>query len=503
MPENSRLATASLYSTCMPKGGLGVIFQARDEEIDRVVALKQIKPQWADDVESRVRFTLEAKITGRLEHPGIVPIYALGADQTGRPYYAMRLIRGESLLQVITRFHRTMASVKVDKAQRHVQLRKLLARFIDVCDALEYAHSHGIIHRDVKPANVMLGKFGETLVVDWGLAKVIGANEEASPTSHMQWTPLTDADSTSTRLGIAVGTPAYMSPEQAAGRLEDIGPASDVYSLGATLYQLLTGATPHGEEKDLGVVLATIGGGDIIPVEERAPWLPRPLGAICRKAMAPHRDKRYLSARALADDVDRWLADEPVRAYKERRSERAFRWIRNHRTLATSLAAAQLVAAVALVAGILGWNYFQSQRLADQHAIERQQQQRYAEQAAAAAGAEQSAAVEIRANRFESALTFLDAAAEALADHPQLADDLQRVNAQRDRIAKFVRYFQHTRQAGEMIAFQKRLGGSETAVVGHPGTGRSGAGRLVGAFASRRLDATNRPTGCGTTSIGN
>lgn len=450
LADDDRFAVLHLHA----QGGLGVVFQARDEQIDRVVALKQIKPQWADDDESRTRFVLEAKITGRLEHPGIVPIYALGADETGRPYYAMRLIRGESMLQVIDRFHHTLSSVGLDKNSRNVQLRKLLTRFIDVCNALEYAHSHGIIHRDVKPANVMVGKFGETLVVDWGLAKVVGADEESSPTSHLQWTPLDDPDTTSTRMGAAVGTPAYMSPEQAAGRLDEIGPGADIYSLGATLYQLLTGTTPHPDEPDLGVLLAQIEQGRITPAERRAAWLPRPLAAICRRAMAPLPQDRYPTARAVADDVDRWLADEPVRAYAERLPERTFRWMRNHRTLVISAAAAQLVAAIAVVVGMIGWNHFQSRRLQDQVALESQERQRKVVLEAAADSAWNSAANELEASRFPSALALLEAAAKTLDDEPDLADSLRRIGERRERIARLVRYERLTRQAEELIAFQ-------------------------------------------------
>ena len=344
------------------QGGLGVVYLARDHEIERTVALKQIKSHWADDEDSRVRFLLEARITGRLEHPGIVPIYALGSDATGRPYYAMRLIRGESLLDVIERFHGGRGGA-ANPRQRMPELRKLLQRFVDVCNAVDYAHSKGVIHRDIKPSNIMVGKFGETLVVDWGLAKVIGSDEDVALTTRMVRTPETEGAASGTRIGTTIGTPAYMSPEQAAGRNQELGPATDVYSLGATLYHLLTGMLPHAADDDAGVMFARMEHGVITPPHLRAAWLPRPLGSICMKALATLPEGRYASARMLSDDIERWLGDEPVRAHIEGWGERIYRWMRTHRPLATSLVVGYLVAAAAVVVGVIGWNHIQTEKL--------------------------------------------------------------------------------------------------------------------------------------------
>ena len=349
------------------QGGLGVVFLARDQEIERTVALKQIKSQWADDDDSRARFLLEARITGRLEHPGIVPIYAMGSDATGRPYYAMRLIRGESLLEVLERFHDQRAA-EANAHERMSELRKLLQRFIDVCNAVDYAHSKGVIHRDLKPSNIMVGKYGETLVVDWGLAKVIGSDEDVALTTRMVRTPENEGGATSTRLGTTIGTPAYMSPEQAAGRNDELGPAADIYCLGATLYHLLTGWLPHASDDDVGVMFSRVENSAVVSPCKRAPWLPRPLESICLKALAPRPEQRYISARALSEDIERWLGDEPVRAHADSWNDRAFRWMRNHRTLATALAAAYVVAAAAIVAGVVLWNYRDVRRRDADHA---------------------------------------------------------------------------------------------------------------------------------------
>ncbi len=212
------------------KGGLGQVSVARDEELQREVALKEIQERHADDPNSRSRFLLEAEITGGLEHPGIVPVYGLGQYADGRPYYAMRFIRGDSLQEAVTRFH-SSADKRLDSGERAVELRALLGRFLDVCNAIAYAHSRGVLHRDLKPGNIMLGQYGETLVVDWGLAKPQDPSALKTESVEGPIRPSSQGSSEATLMGSTIGTPQYMSPEQAAGRLDLLGPASDVYSL--------------------------------------------------------------------------------------------------------------------------------------------------------------------------------------------------------------------------------------------------------------------------------
>ena len=329
------------------KGGLGLVSVALDAELHREVALKEIRPEQADDPNSRARFLLEAELTGRLEHPGVVPVYAIGADARGRPYYVMRFVRGDSLKEAIDRHHGADADPGRDPGERGLKLRKLLARFVAVCDAVSYAHSRGVIHRDIKPSNILLGPFGETLVVDWGLAKVVGRDEPAAGVAEETLRPATASGSSETQAGSAIGTPAYMSPEQAEGRLEVMGPASDVYSLGATLFALLTGRPPL-EDRDIVEVLRKVRTGEIPPAREVNPRVPPALEAVCRKAMALDLRERYPSARAIADEVEHWLADEPVSAYGEPWWGRARRHLKRHRSLVGALAIAGPVAIISL-----------------------------------------------------------------------------------------------------------------------------------------------------------
>jgi serine/threonine-protein kinase len=321
------------------RGGLGEVLVARQLELDRPVALKRILSGRNREV-SRQRFLREALITAGLQHPGIVPIHGMGNEDDG-PFYTMPFIRGETLQVAIERFHVDVA-LSLDSGRRSLGLRGLLQRFITICETIAYAHDQGVVHRDLKPSNIMLGPYGETLVMDWGLAKRYrgdGSDTEPDAESHIPGQSRDDL----TAVGAVLGTPQFMSPEQAVG--QPSGPASDLYSLGVILYSILTGKSPYQVSAGCDR-LQMVREGAIVPPRQRDPGVPKALQAICLKAMAARPDDRYMNARALAEDLAKWLADEPVSAYRQGYSARLGRWARRHRAGVQAAGAALVVVAL-------------------------------------------------------------------------------------------------------------------------------------------------------------
>ncbi|MBV8230573.1 MAG: serine/threonine protein kinase [Planctomycetaceae bacterium] len=294
----------------LDRGGIGRVYLAYDEGLNREVALKQLRRRYADDSQLRSRLLFEAEVTAGLEHPGVVPVYGLGQYADGRPFFTMRLIRGDHLNSAIKHFHRT------DQPGGWLSgLCSLLDRLVDVCYTVAYAHSRGIIHRDLTPGNIMLGVHGETLVIDWGLAKPLGCPspvDEGESSPAAPW-PASARDLAQTEVGQNAGTPWFMSPEQVAGQPDWLSPATDVYTLGATLYMILTGQAPFdGQEAD--EVRKLVQQGILPPPRQLNRRIDPALEAICRKATAMAPEDRYASPLDLGDDIACWLAKRPVTA---------------------------------------------------------------------------------------------------------------------------------------------------------------------------------------------
>jgi tetratricopeptide (TPR) repeat protein len=308
------------------RGGMGRILAAEDRLLGRPVALKRMRTA-ADDLEKR--FLREQRITARLQHPAIVPIYDAGVLEGGDPFFVMRLVKGESLDRAVA------------KATSMDERLRLLAAVIGVVDAVAYAHGERVVHRDLKPQNILIGPFGEVVVLDWGLARELERTDPNDGTGALTRSDDPgDAsdDPAATRAGEVLGTPGYMAPEQSDGRAADT--RSDVYGLGAVLYHVLTGGAPHAERSTTTADPSNREAA--LPIRDRAPAAPLDLLAIVDRAMATDPDARYASARELAEDLKRWQAGRLVEAHRYSPGDLVRRFIRRYR-------APLLVAMAALV----------------------------------------------------------------------------------------------------------------------------------------------------------
>ena len=315
------------------EGGLGIVYRALDRNLNREVALKVIRGKGVNDPETRSQFEKEIEITGRLEHPGIAPVYARGLSPEGNPFYAMRFVDGHDLSEEIDSFFEL---AKPDFSS--VGFHRLLNTLISVCQTVAYAHGRGVIHRDIKPLNIRIGKFSETILLDWGLATVVERSDQLR--SHDESTLILSSRTSSSASG---GTPAYMSPEQLSGL--SASPASDIYSLGAVLYRILTGKSTTEAIPGFHIREALLE-GRIIPPRDVHPKVPRPLQAICLKALALHPKSRFESAIEMATELERYIAGQPIVCYKESLLERYNRWGRNHRMMIRFLGGCLLLATV-------------------------------------------------------------------------------------------------------------------------------------------------------------
>ncbi len=333
------------------EGGMGQILQIRDEEVGREMAAKVIKSQ--DDPLAVAALLREAKITGQLEHPNIVPLHELGMTDEGRIYFTMKRIEGADLAQLLD----------PGVEQEGPTLFEYLQIFVKICDAISFAHSRDVIHRDLKPANIMVGRFGEVQVMDWGLARVVGQPDPAASACTLDLgagslTERTRGDGAAEPLqtldGSVVGTPAYMPPEQARGEIARLDRRTDVYALGAILYVMLTLEPPFEGDGARDVVDQVIQ-GRLAPPSKRTPEreIPRELEAVVLKAMSPEPRQRYETVAQIKQEIEAYIEGRLLQAAQYNAWQVAQKWAVRHKTAIGAAAAVALLSAVLVTLAFL------------------------------------------------------------------------------------------------------------------------------------------------------
>lgn len=336
----------------LAEGGMGTVLVGQDKALQRRVAVKVMKPKIAESPEHRARFLEEAQITGQLEHPNIVPIHDLGKDADGNLYFSMKLVKGQSLGQILAEMKKNPSTGR--------SLTELLNIVLKIADGLAFAHSKGVVHRDLKPDNIMVGDFGEVLIMDWGLAKLLGrkvvsealaiplvdASEDTSEDARVETIKSVRATDSIARTmdGTVQGTPAYMPPEQALGEIERIDQRSDIYSLGAILYEILTLERPV-KGKTMLEVVSNAAEGNVISPDQRTPdrLIPPELSAVVMKAMQPAREARYQSVREFERDITLFLEGRAVSAKEDSLRESIVKFVRRNRAVSSAVAVASVI----------------------------------------------------------------------------------------------------------------------------------------------------------------
>lgn len=341
-----------IFDRTIGKGGMGAVLSTVDQDIRRKVAMKVMLPKDSSKTPKVKRFLDEAQITGQLEHPNIVPVHEIGIDEESKIYFTMKLVQGEDLETIIAR-----CEENAEDYLEKFSLGNLIQVFMKLCDGISYAHSKQVIHRDLKPENIMIGSFGEVLVMDWGIAKVMGQKDflfEEEPFG---------ADDrlkhTKTMEGIVLGTPAYMSPEQARGQISELDERSDIFSLGAILYKILTFHAPY-EGETLMAILKKAQKHEFVSPDMRLPQrnIPPELNAICMKAMACEKENRYASVLDLKKDLQLYLDGKSVSAKKDSLLVKSKKWIQRNKIAAMGIAAAVLC----LIAGVIVTSVYENNK---------------------------------------------------------------------------------------------------------------------------------------------
>jgi len=467
--------TPFVFGNRIAQGAMGAILTAKDCKLGRTIAVKVMLDEVGGSEEQQLRFVQEAAVLGKLQHPNIVPVYDLGRDAAGSLYYSMKLVKGRTLQDILNDLR-----AEAPTALAHYTLERLLTVFRKICDALAFAHAEDIIHRDLKPENIMVGEFGEVLVMDWGLSKILDGTPELPGSQFPGMTPSPDTSTSvsATLEGSVMGTPQYMSPEQAAGEIAGMDSRSDIYSLGGLLYAILT-LRPPVEGTDVYDVLAKVQAGDLTPIStfgatatggkathkgdvpEARKIKPLPhvvggrvppaLSAVAMKALSLDKKRRYQRVSDLNADIEKWQGGFATSAEGAGLGKQLALLIKRHKAVFTTAAAAWL-----LITALAVWFVF-NLRAKEQRAVAGE---------AAAKAAEAFAMEEKKVARQSSARANLALAEAALRD-----GDGPAIQAALGEVPEDLRDSTHSYlldQSDDSIARIETEGGQIESVAAHP-----------------------------------